>query len=555
MSGVAGRILREALSGERGPEKPLSGADLSRGIRPAAPRLEIDLDLYLDAPRDKTGQAATLQPGQTYRLTVAIGKHHESRGGSPWCLRKNEMVVSVACPKCPELVIRAVGISQESPNPASVCLRRSEVEEGVEVDFQVEVPVHGPRRTGDLEVACAVPTDNFSTVCLRQPVDVIGEEMPWNQEEARIWNVDPTTPVPNRVAFLYVQERHPGRLTLLGWNRKQVFAPLMELDRPDLSLASLLGERRPPDEILGRIHAFSAQRIRQLQTWLKGLFERYGEELMLVVVDPTGAELPWEMIRLKGGYLGEKAEVIRWGPLWEIDEPVGLHLEERDCRGSTATFVDSGSSYDLGEEGEALGRLGAERLHSLSEVLARLSRGVEDLGLLYLACHGAVVCPEHEAQRYQVLYSHSEPAQRIVNLDLEFFDRREVRIPVVFVNACHSGRLLGDGSETLGLPAVFLRKVADGYIGTLGPVNEVQAAAIGARILRIFRESPCGVRLPEILRRLRHDAAAALASQQLDRGAEAWRTFLFTFMYVYYGNPLLRVFLRAEDVFDRGEEQ
>jgi hypothetical protein len=271
---------------------------------------------------------------------------------------------------------------------------------------------------------------------------------------------------------------------------------------------------------------------------------------MLVIVDPTGAEIPWEMIRLTRGYLGAQAEVVRWAPLFEF-EAVGLQLEERDCLGATASFVDAGSSYESGEEGEALGRLGAERLHSLREVYARLARGVEDLGLLYIACHGAVAYPEREADRYQMLYSHSEPAQRILNLDLEFLDRREARIPAVFMNACHSGRLLGDGGGTFGLPAAFLRKIADGYIGTLGAVSDVQAAAIGARVLRSLRESGRGVRLSEVLRRLRQKAAEDLGAPQLD--TEVWRTFLFTFMYVYYGNPLLRIALSATGVLNRGD--
>jgi CHAT domain len=547
MSDTADRILREALSGAVGSRKPPDPGDRPRGIRSASPRLDVFLDLELDAlTRREQGEWVTeLRPGETYRLTVRIGSRPEGGDGPAWRLSGDAMVLSVACPDCPELAITAEAGEEECPNPSAVLLTRRQIEEGSEVDFRIEVPVTCPRCRGGLEVSCAATTNRFPEVCRYLPVEVQGEHIAWTDEGNRTWNLDPASPVPGHVAFLYVQERHRGRLTLQGWSRRQDLEDL-EMDRPELSLASFVEDQHAADEIVGRVTAFSAQRIPGLQAWLRDLLTHHGEALLLVIVDPTGAEIPWEMIRLgNGGYLGARAEVVRWAQLWEFDERIGLRLEPRDCSGSALCFLDTGSPGGIETEREELGRLGAERLGSPREILERLSCSAARVGLLYMACHGAIAYPEREARRYHALYSETDPGRRIVDLDLELLVRQAVRIPAVFVNACHSGRLLGDGEGIFGLPAVFLRKVADGYIGTLGAVNDAQAAAIGTRILRAFRESTGGIRPSELLRRLRSEAAETLDLRR--SGRESSLRFLFTFMYVYYGNPLDRLTLRCGD--------
>lgn len=543
MRDAADRILQESLSGGQGPRRRPASVEFARGIRPAPPRLDVYLALDLDAPSRREGRerVAELRPGETYRLTLRAGAKPEGQA-PPWLLRGDEIAFAVSCPEAPELAIECE--AEEAPEglePSAVALAREQVESGVELDFRVVVPEGCPRRLAFLEVSCFRPGTTYRDVCLRQPVDVLGEELPLRAEDRSLWNLDPSSDVPAHVAFLYVQEPQPGQLALRGWHRRRDFQGDEGLAKPELSLASFIDERQPSRDIVARMRSFSGQRIPRLLGWLRELLGRPGERLLLVVVDPTGAEVPWEMLSLQNVYLGAEAEVVRWASFWEFDQPVGLRCEEEERSGCTAGFLDPEAAGSIVAEGEELDRLAAERLGSPGEVLERLARGTEGLGLLYVACHGAFAYAESEARRYQTLFSQATATagRRFVNLDLELLERPDARVPVVIVNACHSGRLLGDGSGVFGLPAVFLRKVADSYIGTLGAVANAQAAEIGTSVLRAFREAEGGARPSEILRRLRQEAAAALDPQRLE--PQSWRRFLFTFMYVYYGNPLLRL--------------
>jgi len=465
------------------------------------------------------------------------------------------MVLSLSCPNCPEIALSTgIGaIDDPYPDPAAVRLGRPQIEVGVDVDFLLEVPPGCPRCSGALQVLCSSPEVRFPEVCVRRSLSVESPHVELTDHDITIWNVDPALRVPDHVAFLYVQERRCGWLSLMTRNRRHALDGDLEIRRPELSLASLIQEGQFPKEFVGRIHAFSSQRIPELQVWFRDLLASYGQGLLLVIVDSTEAEIPWEMIHLKDGYLGAEAEVVRWAQLWDYHERIGLKIEDRDGSGYAIGYLDTGSASSA-NEAEELDQIEAHLLGSPGEILDRLSQGLADVGLLYVACHGAIAYPQREARRYQVLYDEKNPDElRIMDLDLEFLERQDVRLPAVFVNACHSGRLRGDGEGVFGLPTVFLRKVADGYIGTLGAVNQSQASIIGSRILRAFREDDKGVRPSELLRRLRHEAWKALDSRQ--RTGEGWLRFLFTFMYVYYGNPLVRVLLRRRDSSLKEEEQ
>lgn len=543
MSGIADRLLQEALSGESSLRRS-APVHLPGGIRPATPRTDVFIELeIIDAYEDaEDPNVLILQTGNVHRLTVRVSSHPEGQGGPAWRLRGSEMLLSISAPECPELTLEVEGYqpTEDASHLAAVTLRQEQIEAGVEIDFRIEVPSDCPRRRGFIEVACGVPDTRSLKVCQRRAVQVAGTFVPWNPQDAATWHVDPAASVPSRVAFLYVQERQAHRLHLQGWNSLQALEG-DDVERPELSLAAFIQERQPSRDIVGRIRGFSSQRLPKLLPWLHRLLAHY-PDLLLVIVDNTGAEIPWELIHLGSRrYLGSEAEVVRWAQMREF-ESIGLRLDELKYGGHTIGFLDPSSPAAGAGEEEELNRLGAQHLCSLRETLERLSQNLEGIGLIYLACHGAVAHPQRETHRYQALYARAGHRElRIIDLDLELLERRAQRVPTVFVNACHSGRLCGQGDGLFGLPSVFLRKVADGYIGTLGEVNDAEAARIGTRILRAFRENPGGIRPSELLRQLRREAAAALDPERSDR--ETWQRFLFTFMYVYYGNPFIRVIL------------
>jgi hypothetical protein len=98
--------------------------------------------------------------------------------------------------------------------------------------------------------------------------------------------------------------------------------------------------------------------------------------------------------------------------------------------------------------------------------------------------------------------------------------------------------MLRDSGGSWGLPHVFLSRLAQGYIGTLGVVDQEIAADLGAQIISVIKEAGTAVRLPKILRdiRLRELGGRGLAALRTSDDATLAR-LLFAFMYVYFGQP------------------
>ena len=86
------------------------------------------------------------------------------------------------------------------------------------------------------------------------------------------------------------------------------------------------------------------------------------------------------------------------------------------------------------------------------------------------------------------------------------------------------------------LVSVFLTRLAKGYIGTLGPVSSTVATKLAAEILHAAREERSGISIAELLQSLRQKAAIGIQGRNVSD--ENWERFLFTFMFVYFGNPM-----------------
>jgi hypothetical protein len=121
----------------------------------------------------------------------------------------------------------------------------------------------------------------------------------------------------------------------------------------------------------------------------------------------------------------------------------------------------------------------------------------------------------------------------------------------VCLNVCHSGRLVDNragGEDALrGFSELFLRKGATACIATRGEVGETAARALLARLVEHAVRTP-GKPLARMLRDFRAGAAAGLPDPlprtklgdgAVDReGQRQVLSFLYQFMYVYYGHPL-----------------
>jgi hypothetical protein len=245
------------------------------------------------------------------------------------------------------------------------------------------------------------------------------------------------------------------------------------------------------------------------------------------------SELPWEMIEIqKGKYLGAYWRVVRWIPVRDFLDWQNLSIGQEERSGCVVAYLNGGElNVDLERAAlQPFSTCYCETTHLLKETL---SQPLQEVAVVYLGCHGVFTYNrKHEIALGELL----NPSNRIVSLSVEAIQSQEGVRPLLFVNACHSARLIRDSNGFYGLPEVFLARIASAYLGTLGPVGADYASQVANFI---FTEAAKDrIEPAEILRNLRAKAVA-----QLGPGATSddWLNFIFTFMYVYYGNPFTRL--------------
>jgi hypothetical protein len=240
-------------------------------------------------------------------------------------------------------------------------------------------------------------------------------------------------------------------------------------------------------------------------------------------------------------YLGTQAMVVRWTRIKLFDEWRILQIQDMRKDGSVIAYLDD---EELGlrqtyHERKALSLLKKQDYKHLEELRLHLRylEQVHDIGLIYIGCHG---------QEGSSIGSLRDAAERITALDLEMPKIYPDPRPIVFVNACESARLKRDGRDYFnGLLEVLLARFASGYIGTVGKVGSAYASMVAKRIMQDALTEEC-IQIAEVLRKLKEEAAEAAREDELAKLNEHERLvreaeFLYAFMYVYYGNGLVRL--------------
>jgi hypothetical protein len=263
---------------------------------------------------------------------------------------------------------------------------------------------------------------------------------------------------PDNVAFLHVQAHavpeNRWAFSLLAASSvpvEQSPDPDKPRTRPDTALAKLAQDVDPasslvPSEILSVMRE-STKEFRDLAWWINELRVAVGEDLYLVVADHTGFEIPWELLTLPESqsgpetYLGVAVSTARWQDIYDDRTFADLRLPvcEEEHVGHIAAYVDVQALKGGGTETGILGELHAAVEQSLKQLEDRLTRPEAGFGLVYLACHG------HWAPSLLnfVLGSSSANGERLV---LGLLQAKRLRLfeqskAVVFINACHSGRM------------------------------------------------------------------------------------------------------------------
>ncbi|MEN3326826.1 MAG: hypothetical protein V7638_1633 [Acidobacteriota bacterium] len=351
---------------------------------------------------------------------------------------------------------------------------------------------------------------------------------------------------PENVAILYVEQLSGERLQLTGFDSRhskiQDFKTISDFfsSRDYVHKSDSLHPQRTLEVM--KFKARSASEI--LTKWLKELFGRYKERFCLIVCDLSASRINWEALAIEDDeYIGALGVVTRWLPLRYYDHRTILRVEADRTTGNTIAYVDNGLKETAEKEKETLRDLVRVEAHeSVDALLRALSGSLSSVGLVYLASHGTVTFDLKHQNLLQSVAIGTDTKQ-LLHLDVESISRKEDPRPVIFINACNSALLFVEGNSIVGWPEVALTRLASAYLGTLGLVGSEYAASVSARIFTSATQDCSGANLPAILKEIRKEAIEAVANNR--ENEEKLKHLIYSFMYIYYGNPLSTVTLRV----------
>jgi hypothetical protein len=437
--------------------------------------------------------------------------------------------------------------------------------------FRVKVPDDCPRGNVTFRLSYRLKQSRFilpwnTAVSLQVLVD--GPYDPNIKEVQKQCYVDVNLPPPESTAFMYVTEMSSSELSLRCAYKGKFLSvksedwippPLADLaERAKTSFAERAQWTEEPtkevvEEIRKILRDFSSRGPRELLGWMRQLAENCKESIRLIIVDDTNYEIPWEILEYADQkYCGAHIAVVRWSKIQLFEAYSLLKVYEIKSRGSILAYLND---RELGEqqtyaERTILSILQGDLCQFMQELVDVLSimSALTNVGMIYLGCHGN-----------EGIMLGSHPSDRLTYIDLQIPIEHPDPRPIVFVNACDSARI----KKSDGLLRVFLARYASGYIGTVGQVVSLYASKIAGCILQTAFTQPDGVQVAELLRQLRAEAVKMVTPKvQVRQGGsldiiarfeqrelseeEKYLYFLYTFMYVYYGNPLASLKLQAK---------
>ncbi|GGW50227.1 CHAT domain-containing protein [Streptomyces xantholiticus] len=310
-------------------------------------------------------------------------------------------------------------------------------------------------------------------------------------------------------------------------------------DRPDIALAKLVAKGgKAPSEVLATMRSWSSRR-RELTRWLDDRRCAHGDSLELVIWDETGYGIPWELFWLspqpgsgrRAGWLGGVVTVTRWLSICTDWPVVRDYWSAHECAGPVASYV----ADDMRHDDRLLEQFSLEPLAGIPALPKALASG-GPLGMVYLACHGTFGSDLSTCELDKV---------KLLLLHPERFDRLMTAATFVFLNACHSGRLIAERGVFAdpgqsGFSEVFLRSGAAGVLATSGEIGDEEAHQMADQLLAVLRDRPT-TPVAVALRELRAEIAQVTPMDLLGiEGLEEQKQLLpllYRFMYVYYGSP------------------
>lgn len=362
--------------------------------------------------------------------------------------------------------------------------------------------------------------------------------------------LNPESRYPPTVGFLIFQEKNGKSISATCFNES---SPTPEVKllfaKPQFGKsAQFPKDAKELEEYVGQFLEYARRndKVKVIREWLEALVGLHRDQLIIIIIDLTGDNLPWELLELDGlgqdQFLGALAPVVRRLPSqdWEyVDshyQGTGLGYVDPELRRAT-------------QKRKALSDAGVNLFDSFDELKHRLlGPGIGDSALVFLDCHGSFTYTIRKlTHKRELALGTSLAGQRITVLDMENLLAHSGERALFVANACHSAKLIKDASGLYGLPEVLLDKCAGGYIGTFGPVDERPALDMCHHFTHEIHALPGGLHAASFLRRLRRKAANEYSAHRGHPDVNQFHlAFIYTFMYVYFGDPLARWSLQGQ---------
>ena len=539
----SGRILvQRALqnpSSKKAPQIPV------KARKPALPRfLPVWFDVRI---RDEQGDVQQLQAGETYTLAITGSLNRPG-------LHTEGITITEGIELHLRCALDIDALLKLDLDDGSFSLSYEEAARFKE-EFTISIPADFPSCHLILGLSYTLP-DAYPEK-LERKVPIKGTR---NLEDRQLLEASQIEAgLPEHVVILVINPDSSPSLVpqntfkLRGWSHWGEQLEKAATPRAIVSVAEMLDRESDPVAIINSIRYFSSTISEDLTRWLLALYKKNPERLCIIIIDNTTLEIPWEMFEIdRGQYLGAITRVVRWLPSRRFSHRYTLKIADASPHsGPVIAYLDSGlGTKETAPEREALQKLIVDYYPSLQKLEHRICQSLDQIGLIYVGCHGQLGAILHAGAR-------QKRSDQLRSINLEMIYQSDEPHITVFVNACESARIIQNNDlDPSNFVEGFLTHCAAGYIGTLAEVDVITAADIAKRILEAAMDAE-GIQVAEILRRLRSEAVEQLkTAMRLSDDEQAKKNQLYNvidiFMYVYYGSPLARLHLLTAN--QRGNE-
>lgn len=378
----------------------------------------------------------------------------------------------------------------------------------------------------------------------------------WSEEQALPRYIVLAPDLSDGVRILHVRPETETTLHVRSyWEDAVEFHDI--LIKPTLSPARFMRQEHQPQDILDRIRERSADNPTRFEHWLRKNYLHHGDRFCLIILDDSDEyDMAWELIHihveenekvlshdlLRGEVpIGALFPIVRWIPgLKYHGNYVPLAVSESLLSGDVVAYLDPVDTSYIDVEKRMLSRYRSHPVATIQALKRYLERPLLSTALIYLGCHGRIIVENDREQEF-ILGSLS-PQQQITVYGLAGLGYRDTSgpRPIAIVNACHSAYSMRKDQLRYGLPITMLRRIARDFLGTIGPVDSEFAANFISTLLANAAAED-GIRLAVALMEKRVEAFRRMKQNTQD--PKVWFDYLFTFMYVYYGNPFTSLHL------------